>query len=288
MKKFILLLLLVSSVNLYSQKVNQNSEKIVSSVHIDNFYPNGTINEHIDISYFYNERGFLDRIDRCVKVDRNVYKDVLQRLNNGKFKRTTYKNNIIVSEHRYEYVTNDYGLIETKLDKFKIGTDSVMKITGYSYKNIGEWVILTQVHRIQYVKDKNVWSAAHDVYYINFAYIDDNCFWQNMHSSTFSVNNTREYYNEDNGFIVGKYSNVKNDTNLNLNLFFSMLCWEICLDAHEFEFSSEWCGMRSDYILKNENGFEIETINNNGNIIEMNTKYKNGRVFRKMKINYLY
>lgn len=68
-----------------------------------------------------------------------------------------------------------------------------------------------------------------------------------------------------------------------------MLCWEICLDVHEFELSTEWCSMVSEHILKYENGFNIETvIDANTNISRMFTRYKNGNIFRSLDINYLY
>lgn len=281
-------MLLTLSVQLFGQRVNRNDEKMVSAVHIDEYFPSGSLNEHIDILYTYSVDGYLDRLTRNAIIKGKSYKDIIERNSNGSFKRQSYYNGRSVNEHIYEYETNEYGLFKFKTDRSVINGDSITVITGYSYDNNGEWILLDQIHRIKYVKDGNEWSEAHDAYYINFDYSGGKCFWNNMHSSNFNISGKREYYNEDVKIVENKYSSIKNDTNINPNLFFSMLCWEICLDAHEFELSSEWCGMKSEYILHCENGIEINSVVRDNNLVEMYVKYKNGRIYRRMKIDYLY
>ena len=165
-----------------------------------------------------------------------------------------------------------------------------MKITGYEYINNGEWVTLVQVYRLQYVKDNNVWSNSSVVDYINFEYIDVNCYWDKIYSTTFNIYNKRKYFNKEMKYNRCRYSSIVNDTNINPNLFLFMgLCWEICLDAHDFEMSTEWCGLLTDHIIEYSDGFEIVTNkDNNGNLSEITAISRNNKPYRRINLVYEY
>ena len=246
-----------------------NGKKMVSSVVVCNFDSKGIVTEQIKVSYGYDRNGWLESV----------------KVTSGKEKITIVRNDNRLESNFYDYVVNENGYIVLKELKYNIGSDVVKKRTRYFY----DGSFLRQISRQQFVMDGNKWSPAHDIYYLNFTYFKGDCYWENAHSNNLNINMVREYYGCEVKYRNGKYSDIVNDTNINPNLFLSMLCWEICLDAHEFELSTEWCGMVSEHILEYEDGFRIETIiNERGNISEMFTRYKNGNLFRKLSIKYAY
>lgn len=268
MRKIVLLITcILYSLFSFSQKLNCDGYKMVSSVVI---YDYGVFGDttRINVSYGYDSNKNLKSV-RVISEDEdiNVVKD----------------GNKLISD-LYVYALDEYGRIVLKEIKYDIGNDLVKKWTRYFY----EGDVLSYISRQQFVKRCGKWYPSHDIYYLNFGYFNDDCYWEKSHSSNFNVSGEREYYDNKVRFCDGKYGDIINDMNINPNLFLSMLCWEICLDVHEFELSTEWCGMRSEHILENENGFHIETIKDkNGNICEMLTRYTNGNVFRKISINYV-
>lgn len=260
-------------VNGYSQKINPLGKKIVSSVVVSNYNSNGSINEQTKIFYSYNENGWL----KSVKLLNN----------NGSI--TVVRKGYELKSNVYKYTTNENGYIISKEYKYNVKKDLIKKLTEYTYTSDCDEMFLTQISRQQFVLDSNIWSPSHDIFYLKFRYFDGNCYWEQGHSTNLNIDKQTEFYGEEVKFDRRKYGSIVNDTNINPNLFLSMLCWEICLDVHEFELSTEWCGMVSEHILKYENGFNIETvIDANTNISRMFIRYKNGNIFRSLDINYLY
>lgn len=271
----------------YAQKLNGRGQKIVSSVHIEKYFFNGGIEETTDVIYNYDSNYELTGMTRIITVENETCKDIIQKQKDGNFKRVTYYNGRIDKQCHYEYEVNDYGQIEAKKAKYVIGSDSVMKITNYEYYGEEDSLRLKQIKRRQYVKDGREWSAAHDEYYLNFDYWDGDCYWAEGYSSTFNVKGERQYYGGEVKYKENQYGKIKNDTNINPNLFISMACWEICLDSHEFELSSKWCGMKSDYIMDYVHGRKIYSIvDSNGNLVELLRKNIKGNPYVKVTIKY--
>ena len=79
----------------------------------------------------------------------------------------------------------------------------------------------------------------------------------------------------------------------NLNLFATMLRWEISLDEQEFELSTEWVGMKSKHIVaaSGQNSLDFKTsvkIDEKGNITELVVRYQNREnPIKKIKIYYV-
>lgn len=272
----------------HAQVKNSRGQKIVSSVRIEKFLYSGAIDNTTDVIYTYDSNFELTGITRIIKVENELAKDIIQRQKDGRIKSTTYYNGRIDRKHKQEYEVNEHGLIKSKTTKYMMANDSVKKVTSYVYED-GEddGIVLKQIKRRQYVKDGSKWSPAHDENYINFDYWDGDCYWAKGHSSTFNIKGETEYYGGDVKYKEGKYGKIKNDTNINPNLFMSMLCWEICLDSHEYELSSEWCGMKSAYILEYEEGIRIyPVVDSKGNLVELLTKNKKGNPYMRMTIKY--
>ena len=286
----LLLSILICSVSIicYAQRRNNRGQKIVSSVRVEKFLYNGGVENTTDVTYTYDSNFELIRMTRVITVEDESAKDVIQRQKDGKIKSTTYYNGRIDRNYKHEYEVNEYGLIKSKTTKYMINNDSVQKVTSYEYEDSEEdGVVLRQIKRRQYVKDGKTWSPAHTIDYINFDYWDGDCYWAKGHCSNFNVSGEFEYYDGEVKYKEGKYGKIKNDTNINPNLFMSMLCWEICLDSHEYELSSEWCGMKSAYILDCEEGIRIyPVVDSNGNLVELLTKNKKGNPYMRMTIKY--
>lgn len=83
---------------LFGHRVNRNGEKMVSVVHVDKYTVNGKVDEH---------------------------KDILVRQSDGQFERCFYFNGKKSGIHKYEYETNEYGLIKTKIDEYKLNDMSI-------------------------------------------------------------------------------------------------------------------------------------------------------------------
>lgn len=284
---YVALLLISCSIG-YAQRLNSRGQKIVSSVRVEKFLYNGAIENTTDVIYTYDSNCELTGITRIIKVENESAKDVIHRQKDGGIKSTTYYNGRIDKNYKHEYEVNEYGLIKSKTTKYMMANDSVKKVTSYVYENSeDDGVVLKQIKRRQYVKDGSRWSPAHTIDYINFDYWDGDCYWAKGYCTNFNVSGEFEYYAGDVKYKEGKYGKIKNDTNINPNLFMSMLCWEICLDSHEYELSSEWCGMKSAYILDCEEGIRIyPVVDNNGNLVELLTKNKKGNPYMKMTIKY--
>lgn len=273
MKKIVLFLLVFFTVSVFGQRRDFNDKKMVSSVLIKDYRSDGSVRKQTSVSYVY---------DRFWKLS-GVTADF------GEGKVTIVKKGERLISNVYDYEINESGYITSKILVNKIDGKWVKKVTKYKYEADCDVTVLTQISRQQFVKGDGIWYPSHDIEYINFDYWDGDCYWEKMHSSDFNIRGERTFYGGVVKYREGKYGRIRNDLNINPNLFFSMLCWEICLDEHDFELSTEWCGMLSDYIIINENGFNIETqVDNDGNISKMLTRYKNGKVFRDMVIDYVY
>ena len=129
-------------------------------------------------------------------------------------------------------------------------------------------------------------------------YKDGDCYWAMMHSSNYVVgakNNEgeRKYYGGDIDYKDDMFSKQIDDTNITLNLFATMLRWEISLDEHEFELSTEWLGMKSKHIVaaSGQNSLDFKTsvkIDEKGNITELVVRYQDREnPTKKIKIYYV-
>ena len=257
----------------FSQKLNHSKQKMVSSVVFTEYNSAGKTVKETKVSYGYdNERKLCTIVVYCENESITVSK------RNGK-----------IYSDAYTYKVNERGYILLKEDKYKIMDVQFKKQTRYYYDVNDKGMILKRVSRHRYAFDDGKWEASPDIFYINFEYWDGNCFWSTMHSSSLNIHNRTDFYGGEVKYDEEKYSNIKNDTNINPNLFLSMLCWEICLDAHEFELSSEWCGMPSANILRHQGGYDMEVeFDDRGNISEIYAIYKNRGVFYKLSIDYVY
>jgi hypothetical protein len=228
----------------------------------------------------------------------HTLKDILTKRGRS-LTRKTYFDNRLNREFVYRYVMNEQGFITERDEATMLDTgDSIKKRTQFHYLD-GENK-LAQIERCQWVwkKGDRKWYKPHDYTYINFGYKDGDCYWAMMHSSNFVIgakNNEGEriYYGGDIDYKDGMFSKQIDDTNINLNLFVAMLCWEICLDEHEFELSTEWLGMKSKHIVaaSGQNSLDFKTsvkIDEKGNITELVVRYQNGEnPTKKIKIYYV-
>ena len=117
-----------------------------------------------------------------------------------------------------------------------------------------------------------------------------------MHSSNYVIGaneGERIYYVGDIDYKDGMFGKEIDDTNINLNLFATMLRWEISLDEHEFELSTEWLGMKSKHIVaaSGQNSLDFKTsvkIDEKGNITELVVRYQDREnPTKKIKIYYV-
>ena len=175
-----------------------------------------------------------------------------------------------------------YKDILSKIDK----GDAAMFIFDYVY----DCDRLVQIsHKIRYKSGREwVKGGRDDMSYICFDYIDNNCYWDKMWSAL-DVNDIRRYYNTDMHYDNCSYSDIVNDTNINPNLFVFDGGWYISLDVYEFELATEWCGLKSKNIVNRCGGFEIMTQKDNkGNLVELVEIGESGRIYRRVKLTYLY
>ncbi len=283
MRRLFLLLLIVINVQIFAQKLNTRGEKVVSSVCIDGYNVLGEVEEHVDIYFTYDDSMQLVKAVRVISTYGDEYKDVLNKDINGDINRISYFNGKKSFDYQYVYKTNEKGLIQSKTKK----GDAAMFIFDYVY----DCDRLVQIsHKIRYKSGREwVKGGRDDMSYICFDYIDNNCYWDKMWSAL-DVNDIRRYYNTDMHYDNCSYSDIVNDTNINPNLFMYMgICWYICLDMHEFELATEWCGLKSMNIVNRCSSFEIEALKDNkGNLVELKEFGKSGRIYRRVKLFYVY
>lgn len=282
MRKLFLLLFVAINVPSFAQRFNMNGEKVVSSVCIDGYNVLGEVEEHADIYFTYNTSLQLEQAVRIIATFGDKYKDILTKDVNGNFIRTSYFNGKKSFDSQYEYKTNEKGLIMSKIDK----GDAAMFIFDYVY----DCDRLVQIsHKIRYKSGREwVKGGRDDMSYICFDYIDNNCYWDKMWSAL-DVNDIRRYYNTDMHYDNCSYSDIVNDTNINPNLFVFDGGWYISLDVYEFELATEWCGLKSKNIVIRCGGFEIMTQKDNkGNLVELVEIGESGRIYRRVKLTYLY
>jgi hypothetical protein len=267
------------------------------------------VKQRVNITYGYDVNNLLQDVTRTV-VYNDEEKDIESYKRNHTLKdvvtkrgrsltRKTYFDNRLNREFVYRYVMNEQGFITERDEATMLDTgDSIKKRTQFHYLD-GENK-LAQIERCQWVwkKGDRKWYKSHDYTYINFGYKDGDCYWAMMHSSNFVIgakNNEGEriYYGGDIDYKDGMFSKQIDDTNINLNLFVAMLCWEICLDEHEFELSTEWLGMKSKHIVaaSGQNSLDFKTsvkIDEKGNITELVVRYQNEEnPTKKIKIYYV-
>lgn len=228
----------------------------------------------------------------------HTLKDVLTKKGRS-LTRKTFFDNRLNRETVYRYAMNEQGLITERDEATMLDTgDSIKNRTHFHYIE-GENK-LAQIERCQWVWDKGdrKWYTPHDYTYINFGYKDGDCYWAMMHSSNYVIgakNNEGEriYYGGDINYRDDMFSKQDDDTNINLNLFATMLRWEISLDEQEFELSTEWLGMKSKHIVaaSGQNSLYFKTsvkIDEKGNITELVVRYQNREnPTKKIKIYYV-
>jgi hypothetical protein len=267
------------------------------------------VKQRVNITYGYDVNNLLQDVTRTV-VYNDEEKDIESYKRNHTLKdvvtkrgrsltRKTYFDNRLNREFVYRYVMNEQGFITERDEATMLDTgDSIKKRTQFHYLD-GENK-LAQIERCQWVwkKGDRKWYKPHDYTYINLGYKDGDCYWAMMHSSNFVIgakNNEGEriYYGGDIDYKDGMFSKQIDDTNINLNLFVAMLCWEICLDEHEFELSTEWLGMKSKHIVaaSGQNSLDFKTsvkIDEKGNITELVVRYQDREnPTKKIKIYYV-
>ena len=309
LRLILLLLLLTCTVVNHAQVRNNQGKKLVSRIEIENYHNKGYVKQRVNITYNYDVSKHLQDVTRTV-VYNDEEKDIESYKRNHTLKdvvtkrgrsltRKTYFDNRLNREFVYRYVMNEQGFITERDEATMLDTgDSIKKRTQFHYLD-GENK-LAQIERCQWgwKKGDRKWYKSHDYTYINFGYKDGDCYWAMMHSSNYVIgakNNEGEriYYGGDIDYKDGMFSKQIDDTNINLNLFVAMLCWEICLDEHEFELSTEWLGMKSKHIVaaSGQNSLDFKTsvkIDEKGNITELVVRYQNREnPTKKIKIYYV-
>lgn len=309
-QKIIVCILFVQCVFTSNAQIrNSRGQKLVSRIEIENCHNKGFVKQRVNITYDYDVSNQLQDVTRTViyndeekgidSYKRNhTLKDVLTK-RGCSLTRKTYYDNRLNKETVYRYAMNEQGFITERDEATMLDTgDSIKKRTQFHYVD-GENK-LAQIERCQWVWDKGdrKWYAPHDYAYINLGYKDGDCYWAMMHSSNFVIgakNNEGEriYYGGDIDYKDGMFSRQIDDTNINLNLFATMLQWEISLDEHEFELSTEWFGMKSKHIVaaSGQNSLDFKTsvkIDEKGNITELVVRYQNREnPTKKIKIYYV-
>ena len=309
LRLILLLLLFTCTVVNHAQVRNNQGQKLVSRIEIENYHNKGYVKQRVNITYNYDVSKHLQDVTRTVVYNdegkdidsykrNHTLKDVVTKRGRS-LTRKTYFDNRLNREFVYRYVMNEQGFITERDEATMLDTgDSIKKRTQFHYLD-GENK-LAQIERCQWVwkKGDRKWYKPHDYTYINFGYKDGDCYWAMMHSSNYVIgakNNEGEriYYGGDIDYKDGMFSKQIDDTNINLNLFVAMLCWEICLDEHEFELSTEWLGMKSKHIVaaSGQNSLDFKTsvkIDEKGNITELVVRYQNEEnPTKKIKIYYV-
>lgn len=257
------------------------------------------VKQRVNITYGYDVNNLLQDVTRTVVYNdegkdidsykrNHTLKDVVTKRGRS-LTRKTYFDNRLNREFVYRYVMNEQGFITERDEATMLDTgDSIKKHTQFHYLD-GENK-LAQIERCQWVwkKGDRKWYKPHDYTYINFGYKDGDCYWAMMHSSNFVIgakNNEGEriYYGGDIDYKDGMFSRQIDDTNINLNLFVTMLSWEISLDEHEFELSTEWVGMKSQHLVaaSGQDSLDFRTsvsLDEKGNIAELVVRFQNREI----------
>ena len=299
-------------VTCHAQIRNGRGQKLVSRIEIDvmeYYQKKNYVKQRVNITYGYDVNNLLQDVTRTVVYNdegkdidsykrNHTLKDVVTKRDRS-LTRKTYFDNRLNREFVYRYLMNEQGFITERDEATMVDNgDSIKKRTHFHYIEGGNKLV--QIERCQWVWDKGdrKWYTPHDYTYINFGYKNGDCYWAMMHSSNYVIgakNNEGEriYYGGDIDYKDGMFSKQIDDTNINLNLFVAMLCWEICLDEHEFELSTEWLGMKSKHIVaaSGQNSLDFKTsvkIDEKGNITELVVRYKNEEnPTKKIKIYYV-
>lgn len=305
----VLLLFFACVITSHAQVRNNQGQKLVSRIEIENYHNKGYVKQRVNITYDYDACNQLQVVTRTVVYNdeekdiesykrNHTLKDVLTKKGRS-LTRKTFFDNRLNRETVYRYAMNEQGLITERDEATMLDTgDSIKNRTHFHYIE-GENK-LAQIERCQWVWDKGdrKWYTPHDYTYINFGYKDGDCYWAMMHSSNYVIgakNNEGEriYYGGDINYRDDMFSKQDDDTNINLNLFATMLRWEISLDEQEFELSTEWLGMKSKHIVaaSGQNSLYFKTsvkIDEKGNITELVVRYQNREnPTKKIKIYYV-
>lgn len=274
MKKGIVfsLLLLFSISVCFSQKLNNEGRKMVSEVVFVKYEPDGSISDKRIVEYRYDEKLNIKAV--VLKCGNDV--TVLDKNVGNKQKN--------IFEYKFKS-----GLLVSKCLKYTIFKDSLKDLTTYHYSVKDGKTVLSQIMRQTFAKDGKKWVESNDAYYLNFEYKDGDYYWGKMWSSRFKVENYVKFYGGKIQYDKIRYSNIKNDLNINPNTLIPVSCWAICLDVHEFELSTSWCGLESEHIIEYSDGkcFEI-IVNDKGNITEIINRYKDGGILADVTIKYVY
>ncbi len=272
----ILIVFIVGTVSCPAQRLDSHGRKMVKSLHLQYYGWENKVDKDIRIIYQYDNNDNLASVTGVFGKDR-IW---LKRKGNR------------ISSNFYDFEMNDSGFITKKVEKFTIMKDSSKQVTWYEYMTDENGdTHLKRINRQQFVKKyrTNVWDSSESIYHTTFEYWDGECYWDKSHSSYSQKRQRWEYLgNDETRYKENMYTDIKNDTNVYLNLFFSMQCWSICLCFHEFELSTDWFGLKSEHILKGIRKIPIMTkLDSKGNIVEMTTKKTNGTLYKKMWIEYV-
>ena len=298
-KLFVSLLFAVSAVTSHAQRINSRGQKMVSRIEIENYQnKQGYVKQKLSILFDYDTGNNLKSITRTVVYNdeekditsygrNHTLKDVLSK-NGRSLTRKTYFDNRLNREAVFRYVMDEQGLITDKYETSEVEMgDSLMNHSHFHYTMSDDGYKLSQIEEIQWLWDKGErkWYKLHDYSYINFGYKNGDCYWAMMHSSDYVVNTKnhegkRRFYGGDIDYKDEMFSSQNDDTNINLNLFVTMYHWEICLDEHQFELSTEWVAMKSKHLVaaSGQDKLYFNThakTDGNGNISELVVRYLN-------------
>jgi hypothetical protein len=281
MKKFILLLVCLTSLTVSAQHKNANGEKMVSKLEIYN-YKIDKLYEKSVISYVY-------RNDKLVKLDNSITfssgdirtsKDtdsyhVTFTYNNGKIYKPVPKYGADC-DYAYEYILNNDSKVKTVREKFIQGNTHGYVQYDYKYNDYGK---LSLMYYQWYDKHGHIYEPEDEIERTPIKWVDGN-----MYIDKFNLT----------------YSKYTNDLNINPSVFLILGSFCVLFGDKAFEYSAEWFGMKS-YNLLNESVYVSGTmkyhyrIENNfdehGNLNEIVVyiEEKNNWQLRKViKISYLY
>lgn len=274
MKKVILLLTVLVSVNCFSQHLNSNGEKIVSKLEIENYNVTNELFEKSTIKYAYSDDKLVATIKMTISalgdIETSEYKDtfcLMYSYSNGKITRSAPKANI---DHTigYNLFLNTHDKVIKIQKKFK--EFNVERYVNYHYE-YSDYDRLTLIRK-EYNNGKT------DMF-LPISWVGGNMFIDDEFELT--------------------YSEYENDLNINPSVFLFVYDKYDLFNENGFEFSTEWFGMKSDNLLSDivmTNGYQeykyhIENLfdeNENLTEIDLFRYYKGKWLLRKViNIHYL-
>ena len=310
LKKVLFFILCLLSVNLYSQRLNSDSLKMVSKLSVNNgnicfdaefIYKDNKLSKFI---FIYKEKHY--NLDRTSYID--VYKDILERNENSIIQKS-YMNGKPYNRYKYDYKFGEdsklthFDVLEyTELQKiyrvtndFIYFNDTILEIQKYT-----SWI------------ENNVWCYDPGITGNHIKFIDGCWSMNKIHYSLtpemeekYAPLYTEDEFNESLPNLKRKdygtkisflYSDSINDTNVCLNGLLN--CRKICLSSNDdllcnILYFTEWVGIREKYLATqmdiNRRKYDIiYKYDTKGNIVQVDYISKgNFRNNAKIKIEYM-